>query len=94
MGDGKAVEGLKQRCDQINLVMEIDYEGRNKGDQKAGDSSLKARAFRIAAKHQGPLEGQDNKDKGTKIFVAALFTGAKQLETTSVATSRNEAVQS
>lgn len=28
----KAVEGLKQRCDQINLVMEIDYEGRNKGD--------------------------------------------------------------
>lgn len=32
MGDGKAVEGLKQRCDQINLVMEIDYEGRNKGD--------------------------------------------------------------
>lgn len=34
MGDGKTVEGLKQRCDKIDLVMEVDYLGRNVGLRK------------------------------------------------------------
>ena len=34
MGDGKTVEGVKQRCDRLSLAVELDYSGRYVGIRK------------------------------------------------------------
>lgn len=61
VGDGKTVEGFKQRCDKIKiLVMEVDYLGRNVGVRKLKkinmeDKKAHWKVWAIQTKGQGYL---------------------------------------